>query len=235
MDIWGILNIIGTVAFAISGAIVAMEEEFDILGVFALGFVTAFGGGAVRNLLIGLPMSALWGQEIEFNIAVVSILVLFFLPHLVDRHWKRADVFADAIGLAAFSIKGALHAQNLGWSLSAMIVAAVLTGAGGGIIRDVLAGRKPGVLQSEIYAGWSILAAVLIHFRVVSSDVGYYVLAVLLVVFRMLGHKKGWHLPKSKWQADKSSYYAVIDEDLHGQMTHDTQTLTNNKEKTNDH
>ncbi|MGT2895873.1 trimeric intracellular cation channel family protein [Streptococcus entericus] len=207
MDVWGILNIIGTVAFAISGAIVAMEEEFDILGVFILGFVTAFGGGAVRNLLIGLPVSTLWGQEVEFHIAMIVILLLFFLPHLVDKHWKRADVVADAIGLAAFSIKGALHAQNQGWSLSAVIVAAVLTGAGGGIIRDMLAGRKPAVLQTEVYAGWSILAAILIHFRVVNNDFGYYLLAVLIVTLRMLGYKRGWHLPKSKWQADSSSYY----------------------------
>lgn len=207
MDIWSILNIIGTIAFAISGAIVAMEEDFDILGVFTLGFMTAFGGGAVRNLLIGLPMSALWDQSLEFYIALLVILFLFFLPNVVDRHWKRADVLADAIGLAAFSIKGALHAQNLGWSLSAMIVGAVLTGSGGGIIRDLLAGRKPGVLQTEIYAGWSILAAVLMYFQVVSTDLGYYILAVLIVVLRMVGYKKGWHLPKSKWQTQKQSYY----------------------------
>lgn len=202
MDIWGILNIIGTVAFAISGAMMAMEEDFDILGVFTLGFMTAFGGGTIRNLLIGLPMSALWGQEIEFNWAIGSILLVFFLPHLVDKQWKRVGVLTDAIGLAAFSIQGALHAQRLDQPLSALIVAAVLTGSGGGIIRDILAGRKPGVLQSEIYAGWSILAAVLIHFQVVSSDAGYYVLAVLLVIFRMLGYKKGWHLPKAKWRKD---------------------------------
>lgn len=205
MDVWSLLNIIGTIAFAISGAIVAMEEDFDILGVFTLGFMTAFGGGAVRNLLIGLPMSALWGQTLEFYIAMVVMLVLFFVPNVVDRHWRRAGVLADAMGLAAFSIKGALHAQSLGWSLSAMIVGAVLTGSGGGIIRDLLAGRKPGVLQTEIYAGWSILAAVLIYFGVVSTDLGYYVLAVMIVVLRMLGYKKGWHLPKSKWQTEKQA------------------------------
>ena len=60
IDVWDILSIIGTIAFALSGAIVAMEEDFDILGLFILGFVTAFGGGAIRNLLIGLPISALW-------------------------------------------------------------------------------------------------------------------------------------------------------------------------------
>lgn len=63
IDMWEILNIIGTIAFALSGAIVAMEEEFDILGIFILGFVTAFGGGAIRNTLIGLPIEALWGKS----------------------------------------------------------------------------------------------------------------------------------------------------------------------------
>ena len=58
MNVWDLLSIIGSIAFALSGAIVAMEEDFDILGIFILGFVTAFGGGAIRNLLIGLPISA---------------------------------------------------------------------------------------------------------------------------------------------------------------------------------
>ena len=74
---WEVLSIIGTVAFAISGAIVAMEEEYDILGVYILGIVTAFGGGAIRNLLIGVPVSALWEQGSLFLIALVSITIVF--------------------------------------------------------------------------------------------------------------------------------------------------------------
>lgn len=65
---WDVLSIIGTIAFAISGAIVAMEEEYDILGVYILGIVTAFGGGAIRNLLIGVPVSALWEQGVLFQV-----------------------------------------------------------------------------------------------------------------------------------------------------------------------
>ncbi len=67
MMTWEVLSIIGTVAFAISGAIVAMEEEYDILGVYILGIVTAFGGGAVRNVLIGVPVSVLWQQQTLFS------------------------------------------------------------------------------------------------------------------------------------------------------------------------
>ncbi|MGT2743226.1 trimeric intracellular cation channel family protein [Streptococcus plurextorum] len=198
--VWSILSLIGTIAFALSGAIVAMEEDFDILGLLVLGFMTAFGGGTIRNLLIGLPMSALWSQGVGFNAALLAMLVLILMPGLVARHWKKAGLLTDAIGLAAFSVQGAIYAQNMGQPLSAVIVAAVLTGTGGGVVRDLLAGRKPGILRSEIYAGWSILAAVLIHYRIFSTEAGYYVLLVLLISLRLIGVKYNWHLPKAKWQ-----------------------------------
>ena len=67
----GGFSIIGTIAFAISGAIIAMEEEYDLFGVYILGIVTAFGGGAIRNLLIGLPVTTLWGQDMMFQIALL--------------------------------------------------------------------------------------------------------------------------------------------------------------------
>lgn len=75
---WDVLSIIGTIAFAISGAFIAMEEEYDILGVYILGIVTAFGGGAIRNLLIGVPVSALWEQGLFFQIALLSITATFY-------------------------------------------------------------------------------------------------------------------------------------------------------------
>ncbi|MCD0070673.1 TRIC cation channel family protein, partial [Streptococcus agalactiae] len=75
IDIWNILSLVGTVAFASSGAIVAIEEEFDILGLFILGFVTAFGGGAIRNVLIGLPIETLWSQGIAFYAAAAAAIL----------------------------------------------------------------------------------------------------------------------------------------------------------------
>ena len=80
---WEILNIIGTIAFAISGAIVAMEEEYDILGVYFLGLITAFGGGAIRNLLIGVPISALWDQGPLFLTAIIVITIVFLFQNIV--------------------------------------------------------------------------------------------------------------------------------------------------------
>ncbi|MBM7636749.1 trimeric intracellular cation channel family protein [Streptococcus saliviloxodontae] len=197
--IWGVLSIIGTIAFAISGALVAIEEDFDILGIFTLGFLTAFGGGTIRNLLIGLPMKALWSQQLEFYVTLVVILLLILFPNLVFKHWQKAELWTDALGLAAFSIQGALHAENLNQPLSAVIVAAILTGAGGGVVRDVLAGRKPIILRSEIYAGWAILAALLIYYNIVTTDLGYFVLVIGITCLRMYGYWKNWHLPKVSW------------------------------------
>lgn len=201
--LWDMFSIVGTIAFALSGAIVAMEEDFDILGIFVLGFMTAFGGGTIRNLLIGLPMSALWSQGQAFNIALVAMVLIILLPNVVAKHWKKASLLTDAIGLAVFSIQGAIYAENLNQPLSAIIVAAVLTGAGGGVVRDLLAGRKPGILRSEIYAGWSILAAVLVHTQLFYGDFGYYMLAVLITSLRLIGVKYNWYLPKAKWEHKK--------------------------------
>ncbi|MGT2682889.1 trimeric intracellular cation channel family protein [Streptococcus porci] len=196
---WNILSLIGTVAFALSGAIVAVEEDFDILGIFVLGFMTAFGGGTIRNLLIGLPMSALWSQGMGFNAALIAMILLILMPQFVTRHWEKAGLLTDAIGLAAFSIQGAIFAEKLGQPLSAVIVAAVLTGTGGGVVRDLLAGRKPGILRSEIYAGWSIVVAVLIHFHVVQGEIAYYLLVIAVAALRVYSVKRNWHLPKVKW------------------------------------
>src|SRR5690606_32202524 len=85
---WEVLSAIGTIAFAISGAIIAMEEEYDIFGVYLLGVVTAFGGGAVRNLLIGVPVSALWEQEMMFQFALISITLVFLFPHRLLGQWN---------------------------------------------------------------------------------------------------------------------------------------------------
>lgn len=127
------------------------------------------------------------------------VLIMLF-PKLIARGWVRAAVLTDAIGLAAFSVQGALHAVRLNQPLSAVIVAAVLTGAGGGVVRDILAGRKPSVLRSEIYAGWSILAAIVLHFKLADSTIECYALVVLLTTLRMIGNRKKWNLPKIKWK-----------------------------------
>ena len=195
---WDVFSVIGTIAFAISGAIVAMEEEYDLFGVYILGIVTAFGGGAIRNLLIGLPVSTLWSQEMMFQIALVAITLFFLMPHHLIKHWNRWGNFTDAIGLSAFAIQGAMHAVHQQLPLSAVIVAAVLTGAGGGIVRDLLAGRKPIVLRHEIYGVWAGIAGLLIGMNLLSGDIFLYTLFVIITILRVLSYTHGWRLPSKK-------------------------------------
>ncbi|MDF2854939.1 MAG: rane protein [Neobacillus sp.] len=198
---WEVLSIIGTIAFAVSGAIVAMEEEYDILGVYILGIVTAFGGGAFRNLLIGVPVSALWEQGLFFQIALLSITAVFLFPNNLLRHWQKWGNFFDAIGLSAFAIQGAIYAVNMNHPLSAVIVAAVLTGIGGGIIRDLLAGRKPIVLRAEIYAVWAIFAGLMIGLKIASNPWELYILFVAVTALRVLSYSHNWKLPSRSLRA----------------------------------
>jgi uncharacterized membrane protein YeiH len=202
---WEVLSVIGTIAFAISGAIVAMEEEYDLLGVYILGIVTAFGGGAIRNVLIGVPVSALWQQEALFLVAFLSMTIVYLFPQKMLPHWQRWGNFFDAIGLSAFAIQGALYAVKMNHPLSAVIVAAVLTGSGGGIIRDVLAGRKPLVLRDEIYAAWAILAGVVIGTGLADSSVRLYILFIIVAVLRILSYTYNWKLPNKSLKTESSA------------------------------
>jgi len=195
---WDVFSFIGTAAFAISGAIVAMEEEYDIFGVYILGMVTAFGGGAVRNILIGVPVSVLWDQQFLFFVASILITIIFFLARYLLPHWTRWGNYFDAIGLAAFAIQGAMLAISLNMSIYAVMVAAVLTGAGGGVIRDLLAGRKPLVFKHDIYAVWAALAGLLVGLGLYKSDLALYGLLVMTAGLRIFSLVFHWKLPNGK-------------------------------------
>ncbi|WP_245628055.1 trimeric intracellular cation channel family protein [Shouchella shacheensis] len=194
MDTWEIFTLTGTLAFALSGALVALDEKYDLFGVYTLGFITAFGGGMIRNVVIGLPVSEIWAQTTLFVSTFVLITLIFVVPSSWFRHWFRWGVFFDAVGLSAFAIQGALFAQGANESIVAVMMAAVLTGVGGGVVRDVLAGRKPMVLHSDIYAGWALLAGLVVGLGL-NHAIFLYVLFGTIVVLRMLTNRYSWRLP----------------------------------------
>ncbi|MFC4410243.1 trimeric intracellular cation channel family protein [Chungangia koreensis] len=197
---WEALNIIGTLAFAISGALVAMEEDYDILGVFVLGVVTAFGGGLIRNLLIGIPLEIIWNQEVLFGVAVLAISIVFILPSKWIRKWQMWVILFDAIGLGAFAIQGANYAVSIQAPFVAVIIAATLTGTGGGMLRDLLAGRKPMIFQKEIYALWAILGGLVIGLNLIEGPYTIFILLPVIVILRMLSVYFNWNLPREfKW------------------------------------
>lgn len=193
---WDVLNIVGTIAFAISGAMIAMREDYDILGIYVLGFITAFGGSTIRNLLLGIPIETIWAQGDLFIVVFLAIMVVFLLPNSWIQYWNRWGILFDAIGLSSFAIQGALSAVQVDAPLSAVLVAATLTGSGGGMIRDVLAGRKPMIFRAEIYAIWATLAGLTIGLGLISGPWMTGVLFVAIVVLRMCSVHFKWRLPR---------------------------------------
>lgn len=192
--IWEVLNVIGTVAFAISGAILAMKVKYDIVGVYILGMITAFGGGAVRNLFIGIPIIELWQQTTLFIIAIITISIVFLVPMKAIHILKEWNLF-DAIGLSAFAIQGAMHAHSIDLPILAVMFSAAITGAGGGIIRDVLAQQKPNVFCQDIYLLWAIIAGFIIGNGWADAPYKLYTLFVVILILRVTSHRLGWHLP----------------------------------------
>ncbi len=156
---WLILHGVGTVAYAASGAFVALQARYRLVGVFFLGLTTSFGGGVIRNMIIGVPVIQLWNRQTLLTV-VVALTVLYLLSTRWMYHWRRWGFFFDSIGLASFAIQGALYAKHISGSPFVIVVAALFTGVGGGMIRDLLAGRKPIALQEEVHAVLAIFVGI---------------------------------------------------------------------------
>ncbi|HNV07200.1 trimeric intracellular cation channel family protein [Dokdonella sp.] len=199
-----LLDFAGTFAFAISGALVAVRHRLDLFGVLVLAFAAAAAGGILRDIALGAtPPVAL----VDWRYAAVSIaagLLTFFRHAQVERMRNPVQLF-DAVGLGLFAVLGTSKALQAGLGPLAAIMLGILTGVGGGVVRDVLVAQIPGVLKRELYAVAALLGAVV----VVAGDradlppapvaiVG----AVLCFILRWLAIRRGWRLPVAR---DKDS------------------------------
>ncbi|SHF95381.1 trimeric intracellular cation channel family protein [Ornithinibacillus halophilus] len=192
--VWDVLNMIGTIAFAVSGAIVALEVKYDIVGAYVLGLITAFGGGAIRNLFTGIPIIELWQQTTLFIIAIITISIVFLLPSHSVYVLQKWSIF-DSIGLSAFAVQGAMYAHSVDLPLFAVMFSAAITGAGGGIIRDVLAQKKPIVLRQDVYLLWALFAGFIIGMGWLTESYHFYLLFAITLTLRGISHRYGWSLP----------------------------------------
>lgn len=192
--VWDVFNVIGTIAFAMSGAVIGMKVKYDIIGIYFLGLTTAFGGGVIRNLTIGLPIIEVWQQTTLFIIAIVTITLTFLLPNIIVYYLREVNIL-DAVGLSAFAIQGAMHAHFLGLPIIAVVFSAAITGAGGGIIRDVLAQRKPTVFRKEVYLFWAMLAGFVIGMGWAKEPYQLYILFSIILLLRIVSLRFDWYLP----------------------------------------
>ncbi len=194
------LNLAGTCAFAISGATIAVQSRLDIFGVMVLAFITAVAGGVIRDLIIGAIPPAAFQSWHVLALTVAAALLTFCATRLVIRLQNVVQLF-DAAGLGFFAVDGTQRALLHGIEPVMAGTLGLLTGIGGGILRDVLSGNKPLVLSSGFYASAAIaaialvLAARALH---LSGGEGVAIAAVALCFcLRVLAIYGNWNLPSA--------------------------------------
>ncbi len=206
MDIiWYMFDMIGTIAFAVSGALVGVARKMDIFGMAVLALATAIGGGIVRDVLLGyFPPNSL--RNIVYVTVVLAVTVIVFLiynsryrKHAMGPRSRASYLLADALGLASFTVTGASAGFKLYPELPIFIVLlGTITAVGGGIIRDMLAQRIPSVLKEDVYALPSIIGGIVYYLMVTSSwdSMAVYGAFTVVLVIRLLALKYNWSLPK---------------------------------------
>lgn len=201
-------ELIGTIAFASSGALVGIRKNMDLLGVIVLAMTTALGGGLLRDVVLGIRPPKMFINATYAMLATGTACILFALIYInkyllesrfIDKY-ERIMNFLDAVGLGVFTAVGINTAIAVGMGNNCFLLAfvGVMTGVGGGLVRDILAGLTPSILVEQIYATASIIGAVvyILLLPLVPQAVAVLICTTLIVALRMLAVRFGWHLPK---------------------------------------
>ncbi len=194
-----ILNFIGLSAFALSGALMAVRRQFDVIGMAVLATITTLGGGVIRDVLIGSTPPDALTHTWWLAVPLIATAVTFFLHPQVTR-LRRAVAFFDAVGLGLFCTGGSAKALSFGLSPLASVVLGVITGIGGGILRDLLTGEIPAVLRrdSQLYAIPALLGCTLVvtalHFGA-PDTLTQFLGAAFITGFRLLAIWRKWRGP----------------------------------------
>lgn len=203
-----ILEIIGTVSFASSGALVGIRKQMDIFGVIVLAVVTALGGGCTRDIVLGIKPPSMFMNSSYAIQAVVCAIILFCVFYfninlLNSKGLKKYEDFMivlDAIGLGAFTVTGMNTAVSVGYGDKKLLLIFVgmVTAIGGGIIRDIFSNSMPFVFKEQIYAVASFLGCIFyIAFKgKISPDYLMIITALIVFVSRMISVKKDLQLPR---------------------------------------
>jgi len=191
------IDILGTFSFAISGAFAAMEKKLDPLGVLVISFVTAIGGGTIRDILLGdFPVAWITNNTMAWGIAASIIIAVFFGSTL--KKFDRLLFLFDAAGLGLFTMIGIQKGIQHGLSTGICITLGTITACFGGVLRDVLLNRVPLIFQKEIYASACIAGGLLffVMHHLDLSDNANYVAGILAVfITRLLAVRFNWSLP----------------------------------------
>ncbi|MGE0483589.1 MAG: trimeric intracellular cation channel family protein [Gammaproteobacteria bacterium] len=193
-----LLDVLGTFAFALSGAFRAVRHELDLLGVAALAVATGVGGGLVRDVLLGLTPPLVLVDQRYALVCIAAALVTFFAAPRIARRWDLV-LAADAVGLAVFTAIGAARAESVDAVPLTVVLMATLTACGGGVIRDLLVNEIPAVLTHDFYASAALLGGtvfVLLGSAGLGDDVRIALTIAVTLAARVLAMRLRFSLPR---------------------------------------
>ncbi|PIR37605.1 MAG: hypothetical protein COV35_08905 [Alphaproteobacteria bacterium CG11_big_fil_rev_8_21_14_0_20_39_49] len=191
---------LGTLAFALSGYLQGVRKELDIMGLFIVAFLTANGGGLVRDIMIGGVPNVLKDISAFYLVFITCIAAYLLKLHKYTRLERQMFfVVSDSLGLVSFSITGAVIAIENGLSPFGVMVLSIITALGGGVVRDTILGEIPALFNSEFYGSVALLIALMMIGLNEYYELNNITLSAVFVmgfVIRMIAYKYNWHLPK---------------------------------------
>lgn len=201
VDFFRLADLVGIIAFVISALSISTKERLDILGLFIIAFLTALGGGVIRDILVDRVPSSFVNMK---NIIIVISTILIGL--VLKLHQKNIDrnilfVITDSIGLVSFAITGALIGLKSDFTVFGIMLIALITAVGGGVIRDILLNQVPLLLKSDFYGSVALLVGLIVYLLDYFDALNSLTLSIVFIVgftIRMLAFKLDWHLPKLK-------------------------------------
>jgi uncharacterized membrane protein YeiH len=196
-SVFHFLDIVGTVAFSISGVFAAMKLRLDIFGILIIAFMTAIGGGTVRDVMTGdLPVN--WMRTSTYSIAIFSsaAVAMLFYRRIID--YEKILMYFDAIGVGFFTIVGIHKGLSFGFSTGLCIALGTITACFGGLLRDIVLNQIPHIFQKEIYATACVLGGMLYFLLLrtnLTREIVDSICIFLIVLVRVLAMKYNWSLP----------------------------------------
>ena len=201
-----ILELVGTAAFAVSGAFTGVRRDMDIFGVITLGLTTAVGGGVIRDLILGITPPRTFRHPVYALLAIGASVIVFLIARSgraekASGPYGVAMLVMDSLGLGAFTVSaiGTAMEQGRDYGAFLLIFVGVVTGVGGGVLRDVLAGQTPVIFLKHVYASASLLGAVVCVLLVPVAGESMAIAAGMtaVVVTRLLSAYFRWNLPRA--------------------------------------
>lgn len=210
-----IMEILGTIAFAASGAMVGIEKKMDIFGICVLGLVTAVGGGMIRDVILGIAPPNVFINPSYAMVAITTSLIVFIVVYLkrdlMDGNFKivydRIMLIMDTIGLAIFTVVGVNTGIQQGYveKLFLLVFVGTITGVGGGLLRDIMAGEPPYIFVKHIYASASIVGSItcVYMYRFFGAAESMIVSSIVVLGIRYLAAHYHWNLPRMSLENTK--------------------------------